>query len=98
MWAARVDEGFVFGGLHAAMVETLKGVPMLIESSDARVRNRLLPETCDDPDDETEWRQHAVPDVREHAAEAAPDLRVGMGDDDVHLGEGIPTRGVALVR
>jgi hypothetical protein len=63
MWAARVDEGFVFGGLLAAMVETLKGVPMLIESSDARVRDRLLPETCDDPDDEAEWRQHAVPEL-----------------------------------
>jgi len=63
MWAARVDEGYVFGGLHASMVETLKGVPMLIESSDARVRDRLLPETCDDPEDEVEWRRHAVPEL-----------------------------------
>lgn len=63
MWAARVDEGFVFGGLLPSTVETLKGVPMLLESADARVRERLLPETCDDPDDEAWWRRHSVPEL-----------------------------------
>ena len=63
MWAARVVEGFVFGELTPAAVETLKGVPMLIESSDARVRDRLLPRTCEDEDDEQQWRQHAVPEL-----------------------------------
>lgn len=63
MWVARFDEGFVFGDLTPASVETLKGVPMLIESSDARVRERLLPETCDDADDEAQWRRHSVPEL-----------------------------------
>jgi len=63
MWAARVEEGYVFGGLHASTVETLKGVPMLLESSDTRVRERLLPETCDDPEAEAQWRRHAVPEL-----------------------------------
>ena len=60
MWAARVAEGFVFGDLTPAAVETLKGVPMLIESSDSRVRDRLLPETCSKEEDEEHWREHAV--------------------------------------
>jgi hypothetical protein len=63
MWAARVDEGYVFGDLTPAAVETLKGVPMLIESSDRRVRDRLLPGTCQDEDDEQHWREHAVPEL-----------------------------------
>lgn len=63
MWAARVDEGFVFGDLTPASVETLKGVPMLIESADVRVRDRLLPETCIEAEDEEHWRQHAVPEL-----------------------------------
>jgi len=63
MWYARVTEGTVFGGLQAPVLETLKGVPMLLESSDARVRERLLPETCDDPEDEAQWRRHAVPEL-----------------------------------
>lgn len=63
MWVARVDEGFVFGDLSPASVETLKGIPMLIESADARVRARLLPETCDDDEAEEHWRRHAVPEL-----------------------------------
>ncbi|MFT4513554.1 MAG: hypothetical protein ACI89X_001877 [Planctomycetota bacterium] len=63
MWVARVDEGFMFGDLTPSAVETLKGVPMLIESSDSRVRDRLLPETCSKEEDEQHWREHAVPEL-----------------------------------
>lgn len=63
MWAARVEEGLVFGGLDPVMVETLKAVPMLLESSDVRVRERLLPETCADEEDEAQWRRHSVPEL-----------------------------------
>lgn len=63
MWAARVSEGFVFGELTPATVETLTGVPMLIESADARVRQRLLPDTYDAAEDEQQWRRHAVPEL-----------------------------------
>lgn len=63
MWVARVDEGYLFGDLTPASLDTLKGVPMLIESADARVRARLLPETCDDADDEEQWRRHSVPEL-----------------------------------
>ena len=63
MWVARVDEGYVFGELSPASAETLKGVPMLLESSDARVRSRLLPETCDDDEAEEQWRRHSVPEL-----------------------------------
>ena len=63
MWAARAEEGYVFGDLTKSAIETLKGVPMLLESNDPRVRDRLLPETCDDEDDEQQWRDHAVPEL-----------------------------------
>ena len=63
MWAARLDEGYLFGGMDAETVATLKGVPMLLESADARVRRRLLPETCSDAEDEEQWRLHAVPEL-----------------------------------
>jgi hypothetical protein len=63
MWVARVGDGYVFGGLLRHCVDSLKGVPMLLESNDPRVRERLLPETCDDADDETQWRRHAVPEL-----------------------------------
>jgi len=63
MFAVAVDGGFLFGELTPAMIDTLKGVPMLIESSDARVRDRLLPETCSDDEDEAHWRAHAVPEL-----------------------------------
>jgi hypothetical protein len=63
MWVARVDEGYVFGDLSPSTVETLKGIPMLIESDDERVRRRLLPETCRSEEDERQWREHAVPEL-----------------------------------
>ena len=63
MWAARVEEGYVFGELTASAVDTLRGVPMLIESTDDRVRARLLPETCVDHEDEAHWQEHAVPEL-----------------------------------
>jgi hypothetical protein len=63
MWAGRCDEGYVFGGLSPTCVETLTGVPMLLESTDERVRERLLPDTCSDGDDEAQWRRHAVPEL-----------------------------------
>ena len=63
MWAARVDEGYLFGELTDDAVRTLRGVPMLIESSDDRVRRRLLPETCHEEEDEAHWREHAVPEL-----------------------------------
>src|SRR5688572_7996787 len=63
MWVVRVDEGYVFGDLSPASVETLKAVPMLLESQDPRVRERLLPETCSDEDAEEHWRRHAVPEL-----------------------------------
>ncbi|MEC7725030.1 MAG: DUF2017 family protein [Planctomycetota bacterium] len=44
-------------------MRTLRGVPMLIESSDDRVRRRLLPETCHEEEDEAHWREHAVPEL-----------------------------------
>lgn len=63
MWVARVDEGYVFGGLTRHGVETLKGVPMLLESADPRVRERLLPDTCDDVEAQEHWERHAVPEL-----------------------------------
>lgn len=75
MWAGRVDEGYVFGGLSAGCVETLKGVPMLLESADVRVRERLLPETCTDTDDEEDWRRHAVPELERLFASRAQLVR-----------------------
>lgn len=75
MWAGRVDEGYVFGGLSAGCVETLKGVPMLLESADVRVRERLLPETCHETEDEEHWRLHAVPELERLFASRAQLVR-----------------------
>jgi hypothetical protein len=63
MWVARAEDGFVFGGLTREFVETLRGVPMLLESTDERVRARLLPETYDDDESEDQWRRHAAPEL-----------------------------------
>jgi hypothetical protein len=63
MWAARAEDGYLIGGLTRGCVETLRGVPMLIESNDARVRERLLPETYADDDSEEQWRRHAAPEL-----------------------------------
>lgn len=63
MWVARADDGFLFGGLTRSCVETLRGVPMLLESRDERVRKRLLPETYGDAQDEAGWRRHAAPEL-----------------------------------
>lgn len=62
-FALRVDEGYLFLGLSDLALQSLKGVPMLLESTDERVRKRLLPETCDDPEDEAHWREHATPEL-----------------------------------
>ena len=42
MWVARVDEGWLFGDLSPRTAEILRGVPMLLESEDPRVRARLI--------------------------------------------------------
>src|SRR5262249_29630122 len=63
MWVARAEDGFVFGGLTPKCIETLRGVPMLLESRDERVRNRLLPETYDDHASAEQWRRHAEPEL-----------------------------------
>jgi hypothetical protein len=63
MWAARADDGYVLGGLTKQCVDTLRGVPMLVESNDSRVRERLLPETYDGAEDEEHWREHATPEL-----------------------------------
>jgi len=79
MWVARVEEGFLFGDLTSAAIETLKGVPMLIESSDARVRDRLLPETCEVEEDEQHWRDHAVPELERLFMSRAQVVRRDLG-------------------
>lgn len=79
MWVARVDEGHLFGDLSAGTVETLKGVPMLLESSDARVRARLMPETCEDATAEEHWRQHAVPELERLFLSRAQLVRRDLG-------------------
>lgn len=78
MWAARFDEGYVFGDITPASAATLKGVPMLLESADVRVRQRLLPETCDDPEEEQQWRQHAVPELERLFASRAQLVRTDL--------------------
>lgn len=63
MWAARVADGYVFGGMTAECAATLEGVPLLLESSDPRVTERIYPETCVLAEDEQHWRDHAVPEL-----------------------------------
>lgn len=63
MWAARAEDGYLVGGLDRQCLDTLRGVPMLVESNDSRVRERLLPETYDSAEDEAQWREHATPEL-----------------------------------
>jgi hypothetical protein len=63
MWVARVKDGILLAGLTRLCVDTLRGVPMLLESNDERVRSRLLPETYDCHDSELSWRDLAVPEL-----------------------------------
>jgi Domain of unknown function (DUF2017) len=79
MWVQRSDEGFVFGGLTPYAVETLRAVPMLLESSDLRVRRRLLPETYEDVDDEAQWRRHATPELERLFLSRSQLLRRDLG-------------------
>jgi hypothetical protein len=79
MWVARAEDGFVFGGLTRECVETLRGVPMLIESNDERVRRRLLPETYDHHDDEQHWQEHATPELERLFLSRAQVVRRDLG-------------------
>ncbi len=63
MWAARVADGYVFGGMSPEAQATFEGVPLLLESNDPRVVERLYPETCTTDEDEAQWRDHAVPEL-----------------------------------
>jgi hypothetical protein len=63
MWVVRTDGGFLFAGLTPVCVETLHGIPVLVESADQRVRQRLLPDAYRDPESERQWRRHAVPEL-----------------------------------
>lgn len=63
MWVARTEHGYLFGEIPKHAVETLRAIPMLIESSDSRVRSRLLPETYEDAEEEASWRENATPEL-----------------------------------
>lgn len=64
MWAARDEEGNLwFGGLSPFCAECLARVPEWLESDDPRVRERLLPETYTDPEEEEQWRKHGCPEL-----------------------------------
>ncbi len=59
----RGENGLLFGGLTPVCVDTLKAVPMLLESTDERVRRRLLPDTYGDAEQESHWRRHGRPEL-----------------------------------
>lgn len=80
MWFASCDDGFVIGGLGREEIETLRGVPMLIESNDARVRKRLLPETYEDEEAEKEWRRHATPELERLFVSRAQVVRMDLAN------------------
>jgi hypothetical protein len=63
MWVVREESGFVFGGLTPFGVDTLKAIPMLLETDDVRVRKRLLPDTYEDQEAEAQWRRHSAPEL-----------------------------------
>jgi Domain of unknown function (DUF2017) len=63
MWVVRDETGYVFGGLTPFAVDTLKAIPMLLESSDLRVRKRLMPDTYEDAEAEAQWRRHSAPEL-----------------------------------
>ena len=79
MWAVRTDVGYLVCGLTRTWLETLRGVPMLLESNDPRVRKRLLPETYDDDDAEQQWRRHSAPELERLFMSRAQIVRKDLG-------------------
>ena len=54
---------FLIRDMEPVCVDTLIRLPSFLESDDPRVRDRLLPRTYTDPEEEAEWRRHSTPDL-----------------------------------
>ena len=64
---------FLIHDMEPVCVDTLMRMPSILESDDPRVRERLMPTTYTDPEEEAEWRRHATPEL-EHLFAANVDL------------------------
>ena len=64
MWAVRDEHGELWlGEMPTEFAEALWRIPEWLQSEDPRVRERLLPEAYDDPEEEEHWRRHGSPEL-----------------------------------
>jgi hypothetical protein len=64
MWFARLELGWAFGDIQPEALATLQAVPLLLESRDPRVVERLYPSTYEDDAEEREWRRNAGEELK----------------------------------
>jgi hypothetical protein len=95
MRVERLDDGDLWlRGISPFHADTLLRLPEWLDSSDPRVRARLLPKVYDDAEDEQQWRRFGVPQL-EHlfasrAEIVAKDLQSLAQDDSVAFSMRIP--------
>ena len=79
MQAERIDSGDIaFRSLPDVCADALREIPVLLASSDPRVRERLHPPTFDDEEREAEWRRIAGPELEHLIAD-----RVSLVKEDL---------------
>jgi len=54
---------FLIQEMEPVCVDTLIRLPSILESDDPKVRERLMPTTYTDPEEEAEWRRHSTPEL-----------------------------------
>ena len=54
---------FLIQEMEPVCVDTLFRLPSFLESDDPKVRERLLPATYTDPEEEAGWRRHSTPEL-----------------------------------
>ena len=77
MMVLRVDDAgdLTVDGISPLHADTLLQIPAWLQSTDPRVRERLLPEVYEDAEREEEWRKYATPEL-EHLFASRADLLV----------------------
>ena len=64
MWAVRDEHGNLWlGEMPSEFARALWRIPEWLRSEDPRVRERLLPEAYDDPEEEAHWRRLGSPEL-----------------------------------
>jgi hypothetical protein len=81
MRVARSESGDLeVGEASPLVIDTLAHLPEWIQSDDPRVREALLPEVYEDPDDEAQWRRYVAPELEHLFLSRAEIVRKDLGE------------------